>query len=776
TPKVDPQEQFAKLETAIKEIYNHNASKMLFEELYRIGYGLVLSKNGALAYDGVKGVLERHLGRCVRGDILAPAAAVQAAPTPANNEALLVSVRLLWSEHVMAMLIIKDILMYVDRVYVANAHVPPVYDMGMCVFRDQVLLAPARRLSADLAKAVLGQIAAERCGIEVDRGSLRGVVDMLVELQDTTQSGTVYDVMLEAQVLAEARAHYASTAGARLADHGAAEYARAAQADIDAETGRADAYLTPATGAALRSVLLDELIAKHASEILAAGLVRLLDQHDAGALRVLYGLFSPLPAALDALHAGIHMHILAQGQQVAGALAPLSVATCPDDEAGDGAGSGAPARRGQQALGAAAKTAVALRWVQDVLALYDVYDGLLHSAFGDSQEMRKTIHDAFIRIINDNGRAAELLSLFINDSLQSGLKRKGEQEIDHLLERAVLMFRFLQNKDAFEHYYKAHLAKRLLFGRTLSDDAEQSLVSKLKVECGSQFTLKLEGMFKDMQLSADLTRDFSAAGAADEPRLDMGVSVLTPTFWPALAPPVSDETAQEMRAVRPPTDQLRRAIERFSDAYLARHSGRRLEWQYNLGSADIKVQFGARAHELSVSTYQLFILALFADAAEDATLTAAAIQAQTRIPWELLMRQLQSLACAKYKILTKTPASRDVSPADTFAFNSGFSAPQYRIRIPVVAARSSVESEQEKAASLVTIDKERQYLVEAAVVRIMKARRQMPHEQLVNEAVGQLSPRFLPTPKMVKDAVGRLIDREYLQRSPDDPRLYIYLA
>ncbi|KAJ2765870.1 hypothetical protein IWQ56_003930, partial [Coemansia nantahalensis] len=137
---------------------------------------------------------------------------------------------------------------------------------------------------------------------------------------------------------------------------------------------------------------------------------------------------------------------------------------------------------------------------------------------------------------------------------------------------------------------------------------------------------------------------------------------------------------------------------------------------------------------------------------------------------------LQSLACAKYKILTKTPASRDVSPADTFAFNSGFSAPQYRIRIPVVAARSSVESEQEKAASLVTIDKERQYLVEAAVVRIMKARRQMPHEQLVNEAVGQLSPRFLPTPKMVKDAVGRLIDREYLQRSPDDPRLYIYLA
>ncbi|KAJ2708026.1 hypothetical protein H4R19_004844 [Coemansia spiralis] len=575
-------------------------------------------------------------------------------------------------------------------------------------------------------------------------------------------------------------------AGARLVDHGAADYVRAAKTDIDTESDRADAYLTPVTGTSLRNVLLDELIAKHASEILAApgaGLVQLLDEHNADALHTLYNLYSPLPAALDALHRGIHAHILAQGEQAAAALAPLSADTRPDDNGTPDAGApdssapaAAPARPGPQALGAAAKTAVALRWVQDVLAMYDVYDSLLRKAFGDSQEMRKTIHDAFISVINANGRAAELLSLFIDDNLRSGLKRKGEQETDHLLERAVLMFRFLRNKDAFEHYYKAHLAKRLLFGRTLSDDAEQSLVSKLKVECGSQFTLKLEGMFKDTQLSADLARTLRDAGApAELDGLDMCVSVLTPTFWPALAPPMSDEVAQEMRAVRPPPGPLRRAVERFSDAYLQRHSGRRLEWQYNMGSADVKVQFGTRAHELNVSTYQMFILALFADA-EDVVLTAAAIQAQTHIPWELLTRQLQSLACAKYRILTKTPMSRDISPTDTFAFNSGFTAPQYRIRIPVVAARSSIEGEREKAASLASISKERQYLVEAAVVRIMKARKQMVHEQLVNEAVSQLSARFLPTPKMVKDAVGRLIDRDYLQRSPDDPRLYIYLA
>ena len=34
------------------------------------------------------------------------------------------------------------------------------------------------------------------------------------------------------------------------------------------------------------------------------------------------------------------------------------------------------------------------------------------------------------------------------------------------------------------------------------------MLAKLKVECGVQFTQKMEGMFNDMKLSADATRDY----------------------------------------------------------------------------------------------------------------------------------------------------------------------------------------------------------------------------------------------------------------------------
>ncbi|KAJ2229335.1 hypothetical protein EV180_001546 [Coemansia sp. RSA 518] len=773
TPQVDPQKQFDKLSAAIGQIYNHNVSQLSYEELFRIGYGLVQSKNGSLAYDGVKGVLETHLSDCVHQDVLVHMDAVRSNPSAASNNALLSSVRHLWSEHVTAMLVIKDVLMYVDKVYVKNANLVPVYEMGMCVFRDKVLLAAQKRLITQVVKATLAQISCERRGAHVDRSVLRGVVDMLVELQGTGQTCTLYETTMQPQLLAESRSFYCDAAKTRLLDHSTAAYVRAAQADIDAEMDRARAYLVPSTGTLLRNVLLDELIDKHASDIINipnTGLVQLLDHRDTAALQTLYNLYAPMHPTLLILQTNIHSHILELGQKFAVSLAPLSSNTTQNDEQEGSRDKDKPA----QVLGMAAKTAMALRWVQDILDLYDAYDEIIRVSFSECQSMRQSIHDAFIEVINSNSRAPELLSLFMDDSLKNGLKRKGEQEIDHLLERSVLMFRFLQNKDAFEHYYKLHLAKRLLLGRSLSDDAEHSLVSKLKVECGSQFTLKLEGMFKDMQLSSDLANGFKESGAANAD-LDLSLSVLTPTYWPALAPPMSEEAKQEMQSVEPPPGILRTLVEEFTQYYNHHRSGRRLAWQYNMGNADIKLQFGTRTYELNVSTYQMFILSLFADI-DDLSLTTTEIQQQTRIPIEVLTRQLQSLACAKYKILSKTPASRDVGPNDKFAFNNNFKSAQYRIRIPVVAAKASVETEKEKSESMAAIGLERQYVVEAAIVRIMKTRKQMVHEQLVTEVIKQLSARFLPTPKLIKESIGRLIDREYLQRSPDDPRLYNYLA
>jgi cullin 3 len=74
----------------------------------------------------------------------------------------------------------------------------------------------------------------------------------------------------------------------------------------------------------------------------------------------------------------------------------------------------------------------------------------------------------------------------------------------------MVLFRYLQEKDVFEKYYKQHLSKRLLSGRPVSDDAERSLLVKLKTECGYQFTSKLESMFADIRTGRDMMLEFKS--------------------------------------------------------------------------------------------------------------------------------------------------------------------------------------------------------------------------------------------------------------------------
>lgn len=68
-----------------------------------------------------------------------------------------------------------------------------------------------------------------------------------------------------------------------------------------------------------------------------------------------------------------------------------------------------------------------------------------------------------------------------------------EQEIENVLDKSMVLFRFLQDKDVFERYYKQHLAKRLLLNKSVSDDSEKNMISKLKVWDGFDFLPTIRG-------------------------------------------------------------------------------------------------------------------------------------------------------------------------------------------------------------------------------------------------------------------------------------------
>jgi cullin 1 len=239
------------------------------------------------------------------------------------------------------------------------------------------------------------------------------------------------------------------------------------------------------------------------------------------------------------------------------------------------------------------------------------------------------------------------------------------------------------------------------------------------------------------------------------PKVDFQVTVLTTGFWP---------TYKFMELALP--KEMVECVETFKDFYEAHFVHRKLTWIYALGMCHVKAAFTAKPIELQISTFQAACLLLFN---ETDSLTFEEVKERLNLPNEDVIRSLHSLSCAKYKILTKIPEGKTIDAGDVFSFNAKFTDRLRRIKVPLPPV-------DEKKKTVEDVDKDRRYAIDAAIVRTMKSRKVLPHQQLVLEVVQQLNRMFKPDFKMIKKRIEDLIARDYLERDKDDANVFKYLA
>ncbi|KAH0517543.1 Cullin-4B [Microtus ochrogaster] len=200
-----------------------------------------------------------------------------------------------------------------------------------------------------------------------------------------------------------------------------------------------------------------------------------------------------------------------------------------------------------------------------------------------------------------------ILAKYVDSKLRAGNKEATDEELEKMLDKIMIIFRFIYGKDVFEAFYKKDLAKRLLVGKSASVDAEKSMLSKLKHECGAAFTSKLEGMFKDMELSKDIMIQFKQYMQNQNVpgNIELTVNILTMGYWPTYVP---------MEVHLPP--EMVKLQEIFKTFYLGKHSGRKLQWQSTLGHCVLKAEFKEGKKELQVSLFQTLVLLMFNEGEE----------------------------------------------------------------------------------------------------------------------------------------------------------------
>ncbi|XP_055342513.1 cullin-1-like [Paramacrobiotus metropolitanus] len=672
-----------------------------------------------------------------------------------------------------------------------NKDVYTIYGMCLVQWREYVFTPIEQQLS----RAVLDLINADRNGESINSQLLREIIDNFVELgvtsdaqEEANRKGEkearragleVYSSAFEGHFLEETAAYYVQESATFLRNNSVNDYIKKVQSRLIEEEERSVNYLHESTAPALKKVLEDVLIIRH-TEAFHAEFIVLLTQDKIDELAAMYSLISRVPSLVEELHRLVETHIKSHGA--------AAVARNVDQLVGD-----------PRAF---------------VLTILDVYYRslkLIQGAFKSDLGFSIAMDRAFSTLVNNNevtaaakssSKVPELLARYCDALLKKSQKNPDDAELDESLNRVMIIFRYVDEKDVFQKFYGKMLAKRLVTGLSASDDFEAAMISKLKAVCGFEYTSKLQRMFQDMGLSKDLNEQFkqylerhtpagTATGSGTEAPpllsskdLEFTVQILSTGAWP-----FSERTALTL-----PTE-LERPVTVFREFYHGKYSGRKLTWLYNMSRCELSANCFRNRYILQVSTYQAAVLLLFND-----TDACSLGQMAQLVNCEAALLAQILVALVKSRILTTDDSptaprasvseepglgeaagagagaeveEKDLEPGTVLRLNLGFKSKKLKINLNM-PIRAEQKQEEENTARV--IEEDRKLLIQASVVRIMKMRKSLKHQQLIGETLAMLASRFKPTVPLIKKCIEILIQKEYMKRDEENRDLYNYIA
>jgi len=287
------------------------------------------------------------------------------------------------------------------------------------------------------------------------------------------------------------------------------------------------------------------------------------------------------------------------------------------------------------------------------------------------------------------------------------------------------------------------------------------MLKKLKEDYDPEFSMG-DHMFRDLALSRDSMAEYHkrlGPERAAEQRLT--TMVLQQSFWP-----FSSRAAHGAIIPTP----MQAELDAFAAFYNEKHQGHKIEWDHTLGTVTLRARFAMGQKELSVSLYQAIVLLLFNDMTE---VPFVDIKLHTSIEDAELRCILQSLACGKKRVLKKRPAGKDVNDDDVFVFNDAFEDPHAKVHINSIQVKETVEESQRMQSA---VEGDRKHYLDAAIVRIMKARKQLTYEQIKTETIESVQRHFVPDVLSIKQRIDGLVEQEYLRRDDDDRNMFFYVA
>ncbi|KAG5513172.1 hypothetical protein PMAC_001542 [Pneumocystis sp. 'macacae'] len=665
-----------------------------------------------------------------------------------NGEALLQFYSHQWTRYTNASFCIHHIFKYLNNFWVkrkideGKTGIYNVYTLALVRWKLDMFDDVHEKVTETLLKIIEKQ----RNGEFVDISLLKNVIDSYVSLglDEKDSSKLVLDVysnFFEKPFIESTEIYYREEARKYISENSITDYMKKVETRLQEEKTRVQLYLHPSTTKILMNVC-DHVFIQNHSELLQNEFQNILNSDRQEDMTRIYTLLSRIPNGVNPLKINFEAHVCKEGL-----LAVEKIAS-------DSTNSLDPKI-----------------YINALLDVRSRYNTLVLTAFKGDMEFIKALDNACREFINRNkvcqlssSKSPELLAKYCDTLLKKNSKNLEKINFENTLINIMTIFKYVEDKDVFQKFYSKMLAKRLINGTSVSDEAETSIVSKLKEACGFEYTNKLQRMFQDISVSRNLQESFKELlrQSLDSYNLsiDFYIIVLGTGFWPLQPPSTPFNIPNELINI----------YEKFQSFYQKKHNGRKLNWLFQLSKGELKANYLPNmkiAHIFQVSTYQMGILLAYNTST---SFSYEQLQNITALRKDILDASLNILV--KAKVLLLFPPNMTVGDNDTrYDLNLDFKSKKNQVNLNMP---TKIEQKQEIDETHKTIEEDRKLLMQSTIVRIMKARKVLKHIVLIQETISQIKSRFIPKISDIKRCIDVLIEKEYLERLGKDE--YSYLA
>lgn len=653
----------------------------------------------------------------------------------------------------------------------SNVEVREIYPLALVMWR-QYCFDPIKE---KLVPSTLDLLDQDRAGNKQNKKAIRDFVQSYIEFDKVgpNEGQQFYEKEFETKYIQRLKDFYLAESTQFLQANGVSLYLKKAEERIEEERQNAENLSTYlATSEPKIKKAIDEVLIEKHMEKIQDDFMRMLREDQNEDMRRLYELLRRVPEGLPNSAATFQVFLVDVGTNIVAEQRSKDV---------------------KEAL------AAAVPFCKHLITFYEKYEKLVSKNFQNDTLFKTALDKAFRDVMNQNSgkfNIPRLLNYYLDNIIKGKEKdAASEEETDEVLQRIVNLFSYLQDKDEFFEYLRKSLCKRLLAkGKQYNENNEKSFLSKLKAQSGDAAIRKLQGMFTDVQDESlnEVKQKFEQfnGGSSKVGNVELEVQVLNESHWP-----ISGTQKFPLVLHR----ELAACQDKFQKFYDSTTEKRRLQWLYNYGSVTLAGRFtnSKLPIQLVMTPLQASILICFNKNQRltfDEILTTLWPQQTSRAVLaqsgsnreshdmsleEILRYAIQPLVYFKYKVLQKEkdddPKAEKISKTDVFLLRDKVPAKKLPRKIQFPAG-SATSEKKESDEGIALIERQREFEIEAAMVRVMKSRNRLDWNKLQVEVINILQQRFTPNAKNLKKRLESLIDRQFMTRDENDPKTIVYIS